>query len=195
MSKARTAKLLVTAAANIAVVGMAASPASASALLVSGPAAEPSAPAGGPHPGIAVVKVDEQQGVNLSPEQAPLAFRATTRRADTSAAKPAGFVPKASRGGAVPDTETGCSGYVCLGLYGGANHVSYVNTSWTTGTGCHIGHIDVYYQGNAISTYSSPTYICRNQEYQIDFNASYPTGTSFCGYFNNIAGLKCEEVR
>jgi hypothetical protein len=163
MNKAKTAKVLLSAAAaaNVAAIGFAASPANAS--------------------------------THLS---------AATR----TAARTPGFVPRPSAvpqrsSTIVPDTETGCSanGVVCLGLYGGANHVSYVNESWTRGTGCHIGHIYVYASTARDVLYSSYTglgYTCRNQEFSIlPAFYSYPTGTDFCGTFNNIPGEMCEEVR
>jgi hypothetical protein len=164
MNKARTAKVLLSAAAaaNLAAVGFAASPANAS--------------------------------THLAP--------ATRVKAGGS-----GFVPRRSgvpqkpSSTVVPDTETGCSagGVVCLGLYGGANHVSYVNESWTKGTGCHIGHIYVYASTARDYIYSSYTgtgYTCRNKEFTVyPLYYSYPTGTDFCGSFNNIPGFMCEEVR
>ncbi len=165
MKKAKTAMVILSAAAaaNLATVGFAASPADAS--------------------------------THLSP--------ATT----VKAGRAPGFVPRRSAvpqrpsSTVVPDTETGCSssGVVCLGLYGGGNHVSYVNESWTRGTGCHIGHIDVYYSSAMeyfVSGYTDPGYTCRNQEFTIyPRHSFYGTGTVFCGSFNNIPGIMCEEVR
>jgi hypothetical protein len=191
MAKASKAKLFAVAAANVAAVGMAASPANASAQLASSPASGAAATAvpstGTAHPGAR----------RLSPDQVPPAIRAAMERAKASAGETPGFVPKASsKTGVVPETETGCSGHTCLGVYGGANYVENVNTSWFSGTGCHVGHIYVY--SNYYYSYSSlkygGQYICKNQEFSIGFYQDFPTGTMFCGRFNNISGSMCEYV-
>jgi hypothetical protein len=222
VNKATTAKLFSAAAvASAAALGMAAAPATASAAsppATTGSEAAAAVPsAGRTHPSATFKPAGERHRlqwhrVKLSPQQRRELARAAEAATPVAPTRTPGFVPRPSRGVVPvsspevirPDTETGCSssGYVCLGLYGGGTYVSYVNTSWTKGTGCHIGHIIVQEPGQPQTNFSSPGYICKNQEYSIDFYSYFQKGTLFCGSFNNIPPgkvpgtyLMCESVR
>jgi hypothetical protein len=209
MNKAKAGKLLSAAAvANMAAVAFAASPASASAHPAAGTAGGAAATAvpsaGRPHPGVIFIPPGKAGTVaELSSgqlRQASPTLRAAAKAAAT-AAKPRGFVPRASPG-VRPDTETGCGGHICWGLHGGANFVSYVDEHFFTWTGCHIAHFDWVSPGGASSVYTPPGYFCSKQDAKWTLNRSFPTGTAFCGDFNNVPGgntsvpgIWCETVR
>jgi hypothetical protein len=208
MNKAKTAKVLSAAAvANLAAVGFAASPAGASAHLAAGTAGGAAATvpsAGRPHPGLTFIPPDRTHIVQkLSPgqlRQASPALRAAAKAA-AAAAKPRGFVPRASSGVRI-NTETGCGGHICWGLHGGGNHVSYVDQHFFSRTGCHIAHFDWVSPGGLSSVYTPPGYFCSKQDAKWTLNSSFPTGTAFCGDMNTIPGgntsrpgIWCETVR
>jgi hypothetical protein len=196
MSKAKTAKIFSAAVASIAAVSFAASPASASAHPTPGTAgggvatAVPSA--GRSHPGVTFIPHGKWRIVKLSPGQLRKASPAA--RAAATAAKAPGFVPRHSPSLTPDAKKTGCPGYVRPGLYDGNNYVSYVNESWTAGTGCHTGNIAYATPGGASHTYTSPGYIRRNKEYKVTSNKNFSSGTFSYGSFNNIFGVGSDSI-
>jgi hypothetical protein len=111
----------------------------------------------------------------------------------------AAFTPAAVAGTTqrmIRNTETGCIGSgksgVCMGLHGGGNFVSSVGGHWYGGTGCHHGHIWASLGGFLISSVSHnpaanpATYFCSKQEMTLKLGKSYPAGTNFYIYFNNV---------
>jgi hypothetical protein len=189
MNKAKTAKVLSAAAvANMAAIGFATSPAAASthpaAATAGGVAAVPSA--GRPHP-----------GVIFTHGQAASALKGGTLKAGATTPKPRGFVPRGSSG-VKPDTETGCSSTICVGLYGGGNHVSYFNAHWFAGSPsspCRGGKI-WYREPNGGHFSVSYESVCYKQQITLSFSAhaTFPTGTKFCASFSSL-GSMCEPVR
>jgi hypothetical protein len=174
MNKSRTAKILSAAAvANLAAVGFAASPATASTRPVATTGAAAASAAGGPHPGITFIS-------------------SGSVRTAGPAAKPRGFVPRASTT-IRPDTESGLNGYVYLTLVGGGSYVSYVYMT-NEGTGCHIPWISVNEPVGGSVKYTGG-YYCAGGTFEVAFDAYYPVGTDFCGHFQNVTGQVCEPVR
>jgi hypothetical protein len=155
MHKTRTAKVLSAAAlANMAAVGLAASPATASTHHAGGAA----------------------------------------DRAAATALKSHGFVPQASKG-VRPNSESGCNGNMCLSLHGGGNKVSWVAEDFAGVAGCHIPWVSVWEGGTRVANIGPGPYICSQQVYRVNFGSSWPTGTDFCGHFQNVPGNVCEPVR
>jgi hypothetical protein len=173
MNKARTAKMLSAAAvANMAAVGFAVSPASAATHT-------PAATAGG-----------------TAARALRAALAGGALNGNTAAVSPRGFVPRASSG-VKPDTETGCNSYLCVGLYGGGNFVSYFNAHWFAGSPsspCRTGAIG-YTEPNGYAAYHIVNNVCYKQQIQVNYYSSYPTGTKFCAAFSGFPGSMCEPVR
>jgi hypothetical protein len=194
--------LSAAAVANMAAVGFAAAPAIAGthpAADTAGAVAAAVPSAGRAHPGITFVP--GASGSALTKARAAALANAGAGElaragAAVIAAKPHGFVPRPPNG-VKPSTETGCSGHVCLGLYGGGEYVSYVNEHWFSGTGCHLAHFGIYSPNEVIPgvRYSPPGYYCSKQEATWKTSRFIYSKSSICGYFNNIAGFMCEEVR
>jgi hypothetical protein len=184
MNKAKTAKVLSAAAlANMTAVGFAAAPALASAHSPTGAAVGAAAAAvpsaGRSHPGITFV---------------PRSSVATA----ATAAKLHGFVPRTAKG-VRPDTEVGCDNTspghkMCLELEGGGNYVSSVLEYFQGTTGCHIPWISVSLNGMTLDKYTGG-YQCSGSIFGVAPHSYYPTGTDFCGHFQNVPGKVCEPVR
>jgi hypothetical protein len=203
VNKAKTAKVLSAAAvANMAAAGFMAPPAGASTHVAAGTAggrAVSTVPsAGRAHPGGTFTPGYRVRLVKKGSATAELAGAA-------AAPKVRGFVPRAGQD-VRPNTETGCSGDVCFGLYGGGSHVSYTNQHFFDNAGCHIGWMSIFSPRGALTrqfTAYSPNgenyhYFCSKQEFSVprsSISGPWPVGTQFCGHFQNVTGKMCEEVR
>jgi hypothetical protein len=195
MNKAKTAKVLSAAAlANMTAVGFAAAPALASTHSGAGTAV-----------GRAVTTVPSAGRQHSDADYWVGVVKGNAAAPGAAAPKPRGFVPRAAKG-VRPDNESNCSGDVCLGLYGGGDHVSYTNQHFFDNTGCHIGWMSIFSPNGALErnfTAYSPGgvnyhYFCSKQEFSVPRSAisgPWPVGTDFCGHFQNVAGEQCEPVR
>jgi hypothetical protein len=177
MNKAKV--FSAAAMANMAAVGFAAAPAIASThpAVTSAGAAVPAA--GRSLPGITFVP---RGG-------------AATAAAAAARVKPRGFVPRAAKG-VKPDTETGCNSYICVGLYGGGNYVSYFNAHWYGGSpgACRVGILS-YTEPNGDNAWVPYYTVCYKSQIQLNFDKDFPTGTKFCAEFSGLPGTLCEPVR
>jgi hypothetical protein len=181
MNKARTGKALsAAAAANLAVVGFAAGPASAAthaAANVTGTTAAAAVPsAGRTLPG--------------------LVLSAAARQANAIRAQARGFVPK-SRAGIKPDLwKSGCTGHVCIGasVYS-YSFVSQENQHFYDYSGCHLASwFTIDASGVAGDRHVTPN--CYHSGYHMGFKSLIDgvhlgNAKSLCVGFQNVPGKPC----
>jgi hypothetical protein len=192
MNKARAGMVLSAAAvANLAVVGFVTSPGDAS---IHTPAASTGADttakvvpsAGKAHPGLLVIPAGKARSGQLSPR-----FRQAIARANRAAStRPRGFVPRTSSG-VKPDTASGCSGHVCIGVISkvGGKFVSSIREHFFDASGCQWGN--VFWNGSHLTASH-----CVESNVTVKEPSAFSLANSayICASFGHVSGVACVAV-